>query len=185
MNPPNHNRKSRSCMFHGIYNIWPLLHASSMVWLGLITWWRHQMKRFPRHWPFVRGIHRSPVNFPAQRPVIRSFGVFFDLRPNEQLSKQSWGWWFETPSRLLWRHCTSHSKVSTVQALMCVCYTCGYLSISAMTCSIRSLTLDQSCNWRSANGTTLMKINHTNHLRTLHASKSEIENKMITYVYSR
>ena len=28
------------------------------------TWWRHQMKHFPRYWPFVRGIHRSPVNTP-------------------------------------------------------------------------------------------------------------------------
>ena len=26
------------------------------------TWWRHQTKHFPRYWPFVRGIHRSPVN---------------------------------------------------------------------------------------------------------------------------
>ena len=30
--------------------------------------------------------------FPAQRPVTRSFDVFFDLRPNKRLSKQSWGW---------------------------------------------------------------------------------------------
>ena len=42
--------------------------------------------------------------FPAQRPVTRSFDVFFDLRPNERLSKQPWGWWFDTPSRPLWRH---------------------------------------------------------------------------------
>ena len=42
--------------------------------------------------------------FPAQRSVTWSFDVFFDLRPNKQLSKQSWGWWFETPSRPLWRH---------------------------------------------------------------------------------
>ena len=35
----------------------------------------------------------SPVSgeFPAQRPVTHSFDVFFDLRPNKQLSKQSWG----------------------------------------------------------------------------------------------
>ena len=26
-----------------------------------IPWWRHQMKTFPRYWPFVRGIHRSPL----------------------------------------------------------------------------------------------------------------------------
>ena len=48
----------------------------------------------------------SPVHgeFPAQRPVTRSFDVFFDLRPNKRLSKQSWGWWSETPSSSLWRH---------------------------------------------------------------------------------
>ena len=48
----------------------------------------------------------SPVSgeFSAQRPVTRSFDVFFDLCPNKRLSKQSWGWWFETPSGSLWRH---------------------------------------------------------------------------------
>ena len=48
----------------------------------------------------------SPVTgeFPAQRLVTRSFDVFFDLRLNERLSNQSWGWWFETPWRPLWRH---------------------------------------------------------------------------------
>ena len=38
----------------------------------------------------------------TQRPVTRTLGVYFDLRPNKRLSKQSWGWWFETPSRPLW-----------------------------------------------------------------------------------
>ena len=37
--------------------------------------------------------------------MTQSFDVFFDLRLNKRLSKQSWGWWFETPSRPLWRHC--------------------------------------------------------------------------------
>ena len=45
-----------------------------------------------------------PGEFPTQRPVTRSFDVYFDLRPNKRLSKQSWGWWFETPSRPLWSH---------------------------------------------------------------------------------
>ena len=27
-----------------------------------IAWWRHQWKHFPCYWPFVRGIHRLPVN---------------------------------------------------------------------------------------------------------------------------
>ena len=49
----------------------------------------------------------SPVTdeFPAQRPVTRTFDVFFYLRLNKRLSKQSWGWWFETSSHQLWRHC--------------------------------------------------------------------------------
>ena len=42
---------------------------------------------------------------PLQRPVTRSFGASFDLCLNKRLSKQSWGWWFETPSHPLWRHC--------------------------------------------------------------------------------
>ena len=45
-----------------------------------------------------------PGEFPAQRPVTRSFDVFFDLHPNKRWSKQWWGWWFETLSYPLWRH---------------------------------------------------------------------------------
>ena len=46
----------------------------------------------------------SPVTgeFPSQRPVTRSFDIFFDL--SKRLSKQSTRRWFETPSRSLWRH---------------------------------------------------------------------------------
>ena len=49
----------------------------------------------------------SPVTdeFPSHRPVTRSFDVFFDLRLNKGLSKQSSHRWFETPSLSLWRHC--------------------------------------------------------------------------------
>ena len=49
--------------------------------------------------PPVRG------EFQAQRPVTRSFDVLCDLHLNKRLSKQSWGWWFETLSRPLWRYC--------------------------------------------------------------------------------
>ena len=45
-----------------------------------------------------------PGEFTAQRPVTRGFDVFFELRPNKRLSKQSWGWCFETLSHSLWRH---------------------------------------------------------------------------------
>ena len=49
---------------------------------GNISWWRHQMQ---------------------------SFDVFFDLRQNKRLSKQSWGGWFETSLRSLWRHCNDEN----------------------------------------------------------------------------
>ena len=46
----------------------------------------------------------SPVTrqFPTQRLMTWNFDVFFDRCLNKRLSKQSWGWWFETP---LWRQC--------------------------------------------------------------------------------
>ena len=59
------------------------------AWILLILYhndvikWKH----YPRYWPFVRGIHWSELN--------------------KRLSKQSWGWWFETPSHSLWRHCNA------------------------------------------------------------------------------
>ena len=51
------------------------------------------------------GEFTGPGEFPAQRPVTRSFDAFFDLRLNKRLSKQPWGWWFETPPWSLWHHC--------------------------------------------------------------------------------
>ena len=74
------------------------------------TWWRHQMETFSALLTICAG--NSPVTgeFPAQRPVTRSFDVFFDLRLNERLSKQSWGWWFETQLRSIWRHCNEKWK---------------------------------------------------------------------------
>ena len=62
--------------------------------------WKH----FPRYWPFVRGIHQSPVNSPQKGQWRGALMFFFDLHPNKRLSKQSWGWWFETPPCPLWRH---------------------------------------------------------------------------------
>ena len=52
----------------------------------------------------VTGHSPAPGEFPAQRPVTRSFDVFYDLRLKKRLSKQSWGWWLEMLSRPLWRH---------------------------------------------------------------------------------
>ena len=74
--------------------------------------WKH----FPRYWPFVRGIHRSPVNSPhkGQWRGALMFSLICVL--NKRLSKQSWGWWFETPKRSLWRHCNVMSQFIHIPA---------------------------------------------------------------------
>ena len=91
---------------------------------GFITRWRHcmEMQRtiftpciscYWKVWSHLLFMMTSPnwnifrVTDPlrGQRPVTQSFDAFFDLRLNKRLSKQSRRWWFETPSRSLWRHC--------------------------------------------------------------------------------
>ena len=73
------------------------------------AWWCHPMETFSTLLALCSGKPRMIGEFPSQRPVTRSFDffvcLFFGQRLNKWMSKQSWGWWFETPSRSLWRHC--------------------------------------------------------------------------------
>ena len=77
-------------------------------------WWRHQMEAYSALLALCEGNSPVPGEFLSQRPVTRSFNVFFDLHLNKRLSKQSWGWWFETPLRPLWRHCSVKAPVTWV-----------------------------------------------------------------------
>ena len=70
-----------------------------------LSWWRHQIEIFSASLTLCVGNLPVTDEFPAQRPVTRDLDVFFDLCLNKWLSKRSWGWWFETPSHPLWRHC--------------------------------------------------------------------------------
>ena len=114
-------------IYFGVRNfapVWPSVSTSLtlgnvMISLYPLTWWRHQMETSSALLAICAG--NSPVNgeFPAQRPVTRSFDVFIDLRLNKRLSKQWWGWWFETPSRPLWRLCNE------IPVTIIRCYTYG------------------------------------------------------------
>ena len=77
--------------------------GSDYVWMKskAFSWWRHHFRVTDPLWG----------EFTGHRPVTRSFDVFFDLRLNKRLSKQSWSWWFETPSRSLWRHCNVVGRI--------------------------------------------------------------------------
>ena len=76
------------------------LHIIASLWEepSVIAWWRHQMETFSALLAICAGNSSVIGEFSTQRPVTRSFDVFFDLRLNKRLSKQSWGRWFETPS---------------------------------------------------------------------------------------
>ena len=93
----------------GIWREMWRLHARDQFFS---TWRRHQMETFSALLALCAG--NSPVSgeFPAQRPVTRSFDVFFDLRLIKRLSKHSGGWWFETLSCPLWRHCNEIALIS-------------------------------------------------------------------------
>ena len=68
------------------------LHSPYLSHDDVIKW-----KYFLHYWPFVWGIHRSSVNS-AHKGQWRRALIFY-LRLNKQFSKQSWGWWYEKPSR--------------------------------------------------------------------------------------
>ena len=50
------------------------------------------------------GEFTGPRWIPHTKASDAELWCFFDLRLNKRLSKQSWGWWFETLSCPLWRH---------------------------------------------------------------------------------
>ena len=82
------------------------LHCNDTGKHGSWTW-RYQMETFSALLPICMG--NSPITgeFPSQRPVTRSFEIFFGLRLNKRLNKQSRVWWYETASRSLWRQCNN------------------------------------------------------------------------------
>ena len=76
-----------------------------------LTWWRHQMETFSALLGLCSGYSHVTGEFPAQKPVTRSFGAFFDLCLIQKMSKRWRRRWFETPSRSLWRHCNESSQI--------------------------------------------------------------------------
>ena len=77
------------------------IHCGAVI----TSWWHHQMETISALLGFCAGNSLVTGEFPSQRPVTWSFDVFFDLHLNKRFTKQSWGWWFEMPLRLLRRRC--------------------------------------------------------------------------------
>ena len=84
---------------------WIKTRASTAGIRFTMAWWCNQMETFSVLLALCVGNSPVTCEFLSRRPVTQSFDVFLDLRLNKRLSKQSWIWWFETPSCSLWRHC--------------------------------------------------------------------------------
>ena len=83
-------------------------HYLNQCWLSSMSWWCHQMETFSAVLALCAGNSQVTGKFPTQRPVTQSFDIFFDLCLNKQFSKQSWDWWFETPSYSGVLNCSCH-----------------------------------------------------------------------------
>ena len=101
------------------------------------TWRRHQMETF------------SAVNSPHKGQWRGAFNVFFDLRLNKWLSKQSWGWRFETLSRPLWRHCHEIQTqcLKNPQLLLWRALESGKLHYCYFRAWLDNATLQDSVSW--------------------------------------
>ena len=62
----------RMCEGHQMNSLKHFIHFTQEIatlFIGVFivkTWWRHQMETFPRHWPFVKGLHRPSMDFPEK-----------------------------------------------------------------------------------------------------------------------
>ena len=120
-----HTKAKTVCIFLGIYCISPkscdtfafmigwviaLWTADFLILVYLCTMATTPCGNQVEFWELMMtssngNIFRVAGEFPTQRLVTWSFDGFFDLRLNKGLGKQSGGWWLETPSHPLWRHC--------------------------------------------------------------------------------
>ena len=113
--------KTAACTHHVTYfcmktktswSLCPSNFGEQLCWLYLsrdmAAWWRYRMETFSELLALCAG--KSP-----HKGRWRGALMFFSaLCLNKRLSKQSWGWWFETPSHPLWRHSDGYRYVQYI-----------------------------------------------------------------------
>ena len=65
-----------------------------------VTKWKH----FPRYWPFVRGIHQSPVKSPHKGQCMRHCGSMKHYMEKHQVIK--------LPRQIIWKKANRHQDIS-------------------------------------------------------------------------
>ena len=126
------------------------------------------METFSALLAICAGISPVPGEFPTQRPVTRSFDVFLDLRLNKPLSKQPWGWWFESLSRPLRRHRNDGINCAKLNCSR-VSLSNGYPSSSASNavlwcflCYRPEQAFEQTIEWPVISGAIMLRWCHYN-----------------------
>ena len=113
--------KTAACTHHVTYfcmktktswSLCPSNFVEQLCWLYLsrdmAAWWRYRMETFSELLALCAG--KSP-----HKGRWRGALMFFSaLCLNKRLSKQSWGWWIETPSHPSWRHSNSYRYVQYI-----------------------------------------------------------------------
>ena len=102
-------------LFGGVLHSYPLSVVSNCLSFVMMT---SSMETFSPLLALCVGNSPATGEIPSQRSVTRSVDAFFDLRLNKQLNKQSWGCWFGTPSRSLWRHCNGYNQHISILFLL-------------------------------------------------------------------
>ena len=82
----------------------PSIHGETPIWYRSGLMMPSSNGNIFRVTGHLRGEFTSHRWIPRTKASDAELWYFFDLHLNERLSKQSWGWWFETPSCPLWRH---------------------------------------------------------------------------------
>ena len=104
--------------------------------------WKH----FPHYWPFVRGIHRSPVNSTHKGQWRGAWMFSLICALNKRLSKQWWGWWLEMPSPSLWCHCNDSGAGSSADTVTTMFRAGIYIYIYIYGTDIEGLILGWFCS---------------------------------------
>ena len=76
-----------------------------------VTWWRHQMETFSALLALCAGNSLVTGEFPHKGQWRGAFMLPLICTWNKRSSKHSWGWWFETLSHPLWRHCNETGQI--------------------------------------------------------------------------
>ena len=89
-----------------------------------VTRWRHQMETFSALLALLQGNLPITGGFPSQRPMLRSFDIFFHLPLNKRSRKQSRRRRFQTPSHSLQCYCKRdawRNIVNRPPLSVCIC----------------------------------------------------------------